>query len=65
MVCSAVLHVEVGAFYAVVDVFFVVFGYVEDEWSDSCVMVMAVLFPDGCAADGDYDSFACFADFDG
>ena len=28
-------------------------------------MVVAVLFPCGCASDGDYDAFAGFADFYG
>ena len=37
----------------------------EDEWSQACVMVSAVLFPGGCASDGDYDACACFADFYG
>ena len=28
-------------------------------------MIFAVLFPDGCASDGDYYACACFADFYG
>jgi len=38
---------------------------VEYEWSEAGVAVIAVLFPYGCASDGDYDAFACFADFYG
>jgi hypothetical protein len=64
-VAVAVLGCEVGAFECVVDLVFVFFCYVEDEWSQACVMVGAVLFPGGCASDGDYDACACFADFYG
>jgi len=38
---------------------------VEYEWSEACVAVVSVLFPGGCASDGDYDACACFADFYG
>ena len=37
----------------------------EYEWPETCVAVVSVLFPGGCASDGDYDSCACFADFYG
>ena len=37
----------------------------EYEWSEAGVVVASVLFPDGCASDGDYDACACFADFYG
>ena len=60
-----VLDVEIGAFYVVVHCVFVFFGYVEDEWSQACVVVIAVLFPNCGAADGDDDAGAGFADFDG
>ena len=56
---------EVGAFQCVVDLVFVFFCDVEYEGSEACVAVGAVLFPDGCASDGDYDACACFADFYG
>jgi hypothetical protein len=65
LVIAGVVGVEVCCFQRVVDVFFVVFGYVEDEWPEPRVVVVAVLFPCGCSADGDYDAFAGFADFYG
>ena len=60
-----VLDVEVCFFECVVDFFFVVFCYVEYEWSEACVVVVAFLFPYGCASDGNHDAFAYFADFYG
>jgi len=64
-VIACVIGVEVRCFQRVVDVFFVVFSYVKNEWSESRVVVVAVLFPCGCASNGDYDAFAGFADFYG
>ena len=54
---AAILEGEVGAFQRVEDFVFVVFGYVEYEWSEAGVAVVAVLFPDCCASDG--DDYAC------
>ena len=65
MVVAAVGRVEVGFFQVVVYRVFVFFGYVEYEWAQPGVVVVAVLFPDGCASDGDDDACGCFADFDG
>ena len=62
---AGVERVEVGFFEGVVDVVFVVFGYVEYVWSQPRVAVLPVLFLCGCASDGDYDACACFADFYG
>ncbi len=65
MAVACVEGVEVGSFERVVDFVFVFFCDVEYEWSEASVAVAAVLFPDGCASDGDYDACACFADFYG
>ena len=65
MAVAGVKRVEVGFFEGVVDFVFVVFCYVEYEWAEACVSVALVLFPGGCASDGDYDACACFADFYG
>ncbi len=61
----AILTCEIGAFEAVVDSIFVFFSYVEYKWSNASVVVVAFLFPDGCASDG--DDYACgrFSYFDG
>ena len=56
---------EVGFFEGVVDFVFVFFCDVEYEWSEAGVAVVSVLFPGGCASDGNYDACACFADFYG
>jgi len=62
---AGVKRVEVGFFEGVVDFVFVVFCYVEYEWPEAGVAVASVLFPGCCAADGNYDSCACFTDFYG
>lgn len=63
--CFWVLHVEVGAFEVVVDRVFVFFRNVKNEWAKAGVAVLVVLFPHGCASDGDYYACAGFAHFDG
>ena len=65
LVTACVISVEVSSFQRVVDLVFVFFGDVEYKGAEACVAVGAVLFPDGCASDGDYDACACFADFYG
>ena len=62
---ACVISVEVSSFQRVVDLVFVFFGDVEYKGAEACVAVGAVLFPDGCASDGDYDTRCCFADFYG
>ena len=62
---AGVKRVEGGFFEGVVDLVFVVFCYMEYEWSEAGVVVLPVLFPSGCASDGDYDACACFSDFYG
>ena len=37
----------------------------EYERAEACVVEVVVLFPYGCASDGDYDASAGFADFYG
>ena len=65
MAVAAVGGVEIRFFESVVDLVFVFFGDVEYEWSEAGVSVLPVLFPCGCASDGDYDACACFSDFYG
>jgi len=62
---AVVVGVEVGFFEGVVDFVFVFFCNVEYEWSEAGVVVLPVLFPGGCASDGDYDACGGFADFYG
>ena len=62
---AAVGGAEVCVFKCVVELVFVFFGYVENEWSKAGVFVGAVLFPCGCASDGDDDACCGFADFYG
>ena len=62
---ACVKCVEGGFFEGIVDFVFVFFCYVEYEWPEAGVSVLPVLFPCGCASDGDYDACACFADFYG
>ena len=65
MAVAGVECVEVGFFEGVVDFVFVVFCYVEYEWTYAGVAVASVLFPGGCASYCDYYACACFADFYG
>ncbi len=56
---------EVGAFEVVVELGFVVLSYVENEWSQPCVVVGAVLFPVPCCAVCNFDACLGFSDLDG
>jgi len=56
---------KISSFQRVVDFAFVFFCDVEYEWSKTRVTVVSVLFPRGCASDGNYDACACFADLYG
>jgi len=60
---DCVVCVEVGGCECLVELAFVFFCYVEYEWSEACVVVVFVLFPDGGASDGCDYACAGFADF--
>jgi hypothetical protein len=64
-VTAAVGCAKISVFQRVDELVFVVFRYVEDEWSKAGVFVGAVLFPCCCSSDG--NDYACggFADFYG
>ena len=62
---AGVMSVEIGSFQCVIDFVFVFFCDVEYEWPEACVMVLSVLFPGGCASDGNNYTCACFGDFYG
>ena len=62
---AAVSGAEVGVLQGVVDGVFVVFGYMENEWAKTSVLVAVVLAPGDCSPYGDDDACGCFADFHG
>jgi len=62
---AGVMSAKISSFQRAVDLAFVFFCNVKYEGPEARVSVVSVLFPDGCASDGDYDACACFADFYG
>ena len=52
LMAAAVGGTEVSALESVEKLVFIVFSYVKNEWTHTCVFVPAVLLPSCCSADG-------------